>query len=50
MKPVLIQHLIRQLKKTQPKKIVEDTSQPSGKTATVLVVLLAVVILLIALK
>ena len=50
MKPVIIQHLIRNLRKTRPKKIVEDVSQPSNKAATIFVVLLAVVILLIALK
>ena len=50
MKPVLIQHLIRHLRKTRPKKIVEDTPQLSSKTATICVLLLAVVILIIALK
>ena len=50
MKPVLIQHLIRQLKKSQPKKIVEDTPQPSNKASTIFVLLLAVIILVIALK
>jgi len=50
MKTVLIQHLIRQLKKTQPKKIAEDTPQSSNKIPTIFVLLLAVVILLIALK
>lgn len=50
MKPVLIQHLIRHLRKAQPKKIVEDTPRPLDKTATIFVLLLAVVILIIALK
>lgn len=50
MKPVIIQHLIRQLKKTQPKKHVEDTSPPSNMIPTVFVLVLAVVILVIALK
>ena len=50
MKPVIIQHLIRQLKKTQPKKSVEDTPPPSSMISTVFVLVLAVVILVIALK
>ena len=51
MKPVLIQHLISQLKKTQPKKHVEDTPPPpSSMIPTVFVLVLAVVILVIALK
>ena len=54
MKPVLIQHLIRQLKKTQPKKIVEDTAPQLNGTvnstaATIFILLLALVILIVAL-
>lgn len=50
MKPILIQHLIRHLRKAQPKKIVEDTLPPSNMIPTVFVLVLAVIILVITLK
>ena len=51
MKPVIIQHLIRQLRKTRPKKIVEDsTPQSHGTAGTIFVLLLAVIILIVALE
>ena len=50
MKPVLIQHLIRHLKKKRPSTIVEDGPKDHSTSATVFVLLLALIILIVALN
>ena len=51
MKPIIIQHLIKQLKKKTPNTIVEDApSKDHSTSATVFVLLLVVMILVVALK
>lgn len=50
MKPVLIQHIIRQIKKSRPSKVVQDEPKDNSTLATVAVLLLALVILVVALN
>ena len=51
MKPVLIQHLIRQLKRTRPNRTIEETTaRPQSKWPTIFVLLLALIILIVALE
>ena len=50
MMPVIIQHIIRQMKKYRPSKIVQDEPQDHSTFATVAVLVLALIILLVALN
>ena len=51
MKPVLVQHLIKHLRKKQPNKIVEDTSKPyNSNVATVFLILFVLLILAVVFK
>ena len=50
MKPVIIQHILKQLKKSRPKKfVVEDEPKDNEALATGLVLVLAITILIVAL-
>lgn len=51
MKPVIVQHILKQLKKSKPKKfVVKDEPQYHSTFATVAVLVLALIILLVALN
>ena len=48
MQPVILQHIIKQLKKVKPSKIAKDNTKDHGKFATIFVLSLALVILIVA--
>ena len=50
MKPILIQHIIRQIRKSRPSKVVNDEPQDHSAFATIAVLVLALIILLVALN
>ena len=48
MKSILIQHIIKQLKKHKPSTRVQDDDKDHGTVATIFVLALALIILIIA--
>ena len=50
MKPILIQHIIRQIRKSRPSKVVEDEPKDNSTLATIAVLILALIILAVALN
>ena len=49
MKPVIVQHILKQLKKTKPKRfVVKDEPKDSEALATGLVLVLAITLLIVA--
>ena len=50
MKPVIIQHIIKQLKKVKPSKIVVDTNKDHSKYATIFILVLTLIILMVVFK
>lgn len=48
MKPVLIQHIIKQLQKHRPSKIIKDDTKDHSILGTTFVLVLALVILIVA--
>ena len=48
MQPVIIQHIIKQLKRVEPSKIVKDDPKGHGILGTTFVLVLALIILIVA--